>query len=207
MLKNLHNGRNVCLKASLGVLSAVKAPYALRTHDTLPPTPLKNFLRHTFQNCLNLLVILIVSIVIAGCQPEPEENGNLNGTWSSSYDSYKIDTSAKTIEYVGNYKADIVNSPDYEAGSGILIVKFTWYYETIYDENWTVISEGVTDVYNGKFGAVYWKGLTNSSVQMADAYDTAVWSRAMYDTLDEAKVNFTSDKTGNYISVWGSYTK
>jgi len=153
-----------------------------------------------------LLPFLLACFLIFGCT-EPEENGSLNGTWSSNYDSYKIDKSTKKIEYVGNYKADIVNSPNYEAGSGILIVKFTWYFETIYDENWDVVSEGATDVYNGKFGAVYWKDLTDSSIQMADAYDTATWSRAMHDTLDEAKVNFTSDKTGNYISTWGSYTK
>jgi len=155
-----------------------------------------------------LLAFLLACFLVFGCT-EPEENGSLNGTWSSNSDSYKIDTSAKKIEYVGNYKADIVNSPDYEAVSGILIVKFTWYYEIEYnwDPPYNVIHEGETDAYNGKFGAVYWKDLTDSSIQMADAYNTAAWSRAMYDTLDEAKVNFTSDKTGDYISLWGSYTK
>ncbi|MCL2214542.1 MAG: hypothetical protein FWC06_04950 [Treponema sp.] len=152
------------------------------------------------------VIVLLTGFLFLGCG-DPNTSINLNGTWSSDFDSYKIDTSAKKIEYVGNYKADIVNSPDYEVNNGILIVKFTWYWEIIYDEGWNVVSEEETTAYNEKFGAVYWKDLATNSVKMGDAYDTTTWEHAMYDTLEEAQMNFTIDKTGDYIGMWGSYTK
>jgi len=158
---------------------------------------------------LNLLFFTIALFLFFSCDTEPDNKGNLNGTWASAFDSYKIDILTDKIEYTGNYKADIVNSPDYNAEHGVLIIKFTWYYETEYswDPPYDIISEGETDAYNGKYGAVYWRNLTDASVQMADAYDTVTFTHAMFDDLSAAQSNFTLDKTGDYISVWGSYAK
>ena len=157
-----------------------------------------------------LLVVSLLStaLLFTGCKTDSDDPGALNGTWSS-YDSYVINTSANKIEYSGSYKADIVNSPKYDAVNGVLIVRFTWYYETIYDWNppYDIISEGEREDYKGKFGAVYWKDLKAGSVQLADAYDTLTWEHAMYDTIEEARANFTIDKTDDFISMWGSYTK
>ena len=152
-----------------------------------------------------VILALVASFLFLGCT-DPDDIGNLNGTWLS-YDSYIINTSTNKIEYAGNYKADIVNSPNYEATSGVLIIKFTWYYETIYDSTppYNVISEGETQAYNGKYGAVYWRNLTPGSVEMANAYSSMM--HIMFNNLSDAQTNFTLDKTGDYISMWGSYTK
>ncbi|MCL2270230.1 MAG: hypothetical protein FWC24_02690 [Treponema sp.] len=161
----------------------------------------------------SVFALLVVSFLSAtlfftGCKTDSDDPGALNGTWSS-YDSYVINTSTNKIEYVGNYKADIVNSPKYDAATGVLIIRFTWYLETIYDWNppYDSVSQTEREDYNGKFGAVYWKDLTAGSVQMADAYDTATWGHAMYDTIEEAKTNFTIDRTADYVSMWGTYSK
>jgi len=158
------------------------------------------------------IIILVLVLLFAGCSdggggqtPSSGSSVSLNGTWES-YDSYTINTSSKKIDY-NDFKADIVNSPNYGAKSGVLIIQFTWYYEIIYDENWEIVSEGETDNYNGKYGAIYWTDLTSDSVKMANAYDTTTWEHAMYDTIEEANANFTIDSTGDFISQWGTYSK
>ena len=155
-----------------------------------------------------VLVLVLLTAIMGGCKTDADDSGNLNGTWLA-YDSYIINATTSTIEHVGNYKAEIVNSPNYEAASGVLIIKFTWYYETVY--NWEppydIISEGERTDYIDQYGAVYWKNLKAGSVQMGDAYDMTTWEPAMYDTLPAAETNFTFDRYGDYISQWGAYTK
>jgi len=153
-----------------------------------------------------IALVMLTSFILTGCQEPEDDFGNLNGTWLS-YDSYIISASTNEIEHVGNYKADIVNFPDYKAKSGVLIIKFTWYFETIYDESWKVVSSGETTKYNEKYGAVYWNNLKSKSVKIANAYDTVTWAHAMFDNLTDAQTNFTIDKTDDYISMWGAYKK
>ena len=57
----INNRKIACLKNYLGVLSAIKAPYMLRMHDTLPPTPLKIFLEHA------VVLFFIVLLLLTGC--------------------------------------------------------------------------------------------------------------------------------------------
>jgi hypothetical protein len=153
---------------------------------------------------------LSTALLFTSCEPEQNDSGNLNGLWSSQYDGYEINTKTNKIYYLDNYEADIVNSPDYSASNGVLIIKFTSYFEVVYDNtDWSVISEGWTDAYNGKFGAVYWIELTSNSVKMANAYDSETWEHSMYNSLPEANAAFTpyQDKAGNFVSQWGTYTK
>jgi hypothetical protein len=61
----------------------------------------------------------------------------------------------------------------------------------------------------GKYTAVYYRNLTTSSVDMATAnlgvagnYETPTAN-----SLSAAKLQFTADKAGDYVSMYGSYTK
>ena len=158
-----------------------------------------------------LLVVACLSMVLlfTGCTTDDDDDGgSLNGIWKSLHDDYIINTANKTMEYENHWKGEIANAPDYSAGSGVIIIKITWYWEVIYDQTtWEVISEGPTTAYNGKYCAVYWKDLKSKSVKMGDAYDPSTWEHAMFNSLSDAQTNFTLDKTGEYIGTWGTYTK
>jgi len=152
-------------------------------------------------SCL-VIFILLTGFMFSACQEAEEESiGNLHGVWyfnSGGWEDYiVIDIMEKTILYYNNYEAEIVNSPDFKAANGVLVVKFTNYWET----DWTTYETTETDQYNGKFGALYWKDLKSNSVSMSDAYTG--YTHTMFDTESQAKTNFTLDKTGNYISAWG----
>jgi len=157
------------------------------------------------------LVLVLLSAFLVSCDKEPK--ANLNGTWNYTSGNYsydiKINTTAKTIEYGTNYKGNIVNSPNYEDASGVIIIEFTYYYETVYGgpPEYAVISSGETTKYNGKYGAMYWKDLTLDSVYLADAYESS--THAMRDSLAQAQADFTLSKVGNYInwSYISPYTK
>ncbi|MCL2139940.1 MAG: hypothetical protein FWH41_10490 [Treponema sp.] len=152
--------------------------------------------------------LFLVSMFIA-CSMEDEESGNLNGIWSNNANGYistiKIETSSKTIDYADNYQGKIVNSPNFTAANGVIIIEFTKYI------NWDYSSEPYTSSENfekiGKFGALYWKQLKPNSVYMADAY--IGWEHAMFDTIENATEKFTMDNVGDYInwSIVGPYKK
>jgi len=122
-----------------------------------------------------------------------------------------------TIVYEENYEGDIVNFPDYTAPNGVLIFKFTKYWETNWEmidpngdfedmNNWTSTTEE-TDKHNGKFGAVYWRDLKVGSVRMADAYSG--FTHVILPDIATAHTNFTLERTGEYVdwSITGTYTK
>jgi hypothetical protein len=153
------------------------------------------------------LLAVCAALLCVGCPVEPSA-GDLNGTWKniSSYEGVdyvtiiKIDTTAKTIIYEGNYEGNIENTPNYDAVNGVLIIKYTKY------ANW---GETPSNTHNnvGKFGALYWHKLTASTVYMADAYTG--YDPVIFGTLAEARNNFTMDKVGDYVnwSIIGAYTK
>ncbi|MDR0502839.1 MAG: hypothetical protein LBH16_05900 [Treponema sp.] len=164
------------------------------------------FVKRAAYGAVFTLVLLIGAMLISCADPDPAENANLNGTWSDAYSSITINTSANTIVYENNYAGIIKNSPNYESVNGVLIVEFTSYMDADYsnypDVTYTPNTENI-----GKFGALYWTGLTAASVSMADAYDGYI--HAIFDTLAEAQTNFTMDNAGNYIdwSITSPYTK
>jgi len=166
----------------------------------------------------SIFAILFI-LLLTGCSPTGGTSStvtatvtaNLNGEWKDSYGTIvTINTSAKTIKYMvdashTSYEGQIVNSPDFTAANGVLIIKFTKYYTIEYDWNppYDMTKYEETPANNGKFGALYWKDLMSNSVYLADAYDSS-YNHVMYSTLNEAQTNFTMDKVGNYID-W-SYT-
>jgi len=155
-------------------------------------------------------VVLLMILPLAGCSQggssAADVTGNLNGTWKDSYSTVTINSSAKTIKYLNNYEGTIENSPDYTASNGVLIIKFTKYWEGDYDSYPDITYNETTDN-NEKYGALYWKNLTADSVYMADAYNGL--THAMFAALAEAQANFTMDKAGNYIdwSILAPYKK
>jgi len=179
-----------------------------------------NFFKNLTRRSVELFVrrsasiaVLLMILLFAGCTEEQEDTtiGHLNGVWINNSAGYittiKIDTSAKTVEYVNSYKGDIVNAPDYTAVNGVLIIKFTKYWDMDYSSYPDITyTENTTNI--DKYGALYWKGLTDNSVYMADAYD-ASYNHVMFDDFSEAQTNFTIDKVGDYIdwSIVSPYTK
>ncbi|MCL2068131.1 MAG: hypothetical protein FWG99_11800 [Treponema sp.] len=156
-----------------------------------------------------VFVVLFAALLFMGCPMEDGETGSLNSVWSNNANGFittiKIDASAKTIDYVGSYEGKIVNSPNFNAANGVLIIEFTKYID------WDYTSEPYTSSENpekeGKYGALYWKELKSKSVYMADAYTG--WDHAMFDTIENAEVEFTLDKVNNFVdwSIVGLYTK
>ena len=162
---------------------------------------------------LVVLFCLSTGLLFTGCntEPDPENDaaGDLNGTWKNvaSFGGtdyitiIKIDTSAKTVVYQDSYEGQIANSPNFAAADGVLIIKYTKYAD--WGETPSTSHANV-----GKFGAMYWTGLTSSKVKLADAYSG---THVMYDTLATAQSAFTpvADKVGNFVdwSITSPYTK
>jgi len=170
---------------------------------------------------LTVLFCMSAVLVFTGCSTDPEESGDLHGTWIFSTPGYssfiKIDSSARTIVYEENYEGNIVNFPDYAAPNGVLIIEFTKYWETNWDmidlegdfedmNNWTSTTEE-TDKYNGEFGAIYWRDLKEGSVRMADAYSGL--THVIISDITAAHTNFSPERTGEYVdwSITSTYTK
>jgi len=152
------------------------------------------------------LVLFTGAVFISCAEPDSGESVSLNGTWSDIFSSITINASANTITYENNYTGTIKNSPNYESVNGVLIIEFTSYMDADYS-NYPEVTYTPNTENTGKFGALYWTGLTASSVSMADAYEG--YSHAMFDTLAEAKTKFTIDNAGNYIdwSITSPYSR
>jgi hypothetical protein len=155
-----------------------------------------------------VLCLAAGALGLTGCPTEPDDTDNLIGTWTNVWhpdeeDEYitTVIITDKTVVYQGSYEGTIANEPDFEAASGVFIIKFTK-YATDYDGNPVTTHANV-----GKYGALYWRDLTSSSVFMADAYTS--YTHTLVDTLPNATAAFTEDKVGDYIdwSMVGAYTK
>jgi hypothetical protein len=149
------------------------------------------------------------TLLFSGCTQPAQESGNLAGTWTNVSGGYTttITITSDTVTYAESYEAAIVNKPDFEAANGVLIIKFTQYADYRSD-----LSTSHANV--GKYGALYWKELTASSVSIADAYKKVnaadeYPSHTMFDTLAEAQGAFTIGKVAEYIdwSITSPYAK
>jgi hypothetical protein len=147
------------------------------------------------------------ALSLAGCGEEGK-TGNLVGTWKNIYKPGEpeefittISITDSAVDYEGTYKATIENDPDFEAKSGVLIIKFTEY---------TFDPDNV-----GKYSGLYWKDLKPSSVAFADAYgpekdpDTGFKLHNIVATLEEARTKYTKDTVGNFVdwSITSPYDK
>ena len=151
------------------------------------------------------LVLVLLAGFLGGCKVDPEIDieGELSplleNKWvgASGYgDNYTITQkgSTGTLKYVdgyGDYEGNIAVVVNSSPNSGIIIVKYT---------------KGAPDS-NSKYTGVYYRNLTTTTVQLANAYNTSDWTPAVTATLEEAKANFTSSNVGNYVGMWGDYVK
>jgi hypothetical protein len=157
------------------------------------------------------LACLSVALLFSACQTEDDMAGYLDGVWINGYQGYitkiTINTSMKTIEYEGSYEGTIENNVDFSSVNGVLIIKFTKYWEWIENDGEWISAENPNSDCIGHYGALYWKGLTANSVYMADAYEGS--NHIMFNDPQDAQTNFTMDKAQDYIdwSVVGPYTK
>jgi hypothetical protein len=154
------------------------------------------------------LLLFTLGTLLLGCPGEPDP-ASLVATWENVYHdpngtypdfTTTINITSGTVIYTGSYEAEIANEPDFEASYGVLILKFTKY------ANWGE-TPSTTHANVGKYGAMYWKDLTDSSVSLADAYTSG--AHTMTDTLTAAKAAFTNDKAGDYIdwALTSSYNR
>jgi len=154
---------------------------------------------------LTFVMLLSSGLMFVSCSNDDNSSGNLDGTWDAGYGTVIINTSDKTVVYTGNYEGIIVNSPNYTASSGVLIVQFTKY------ANWGDPAPSTSHANAGKYGALYWSGLKTGSVKLADAYNQTTYTHVMFNTLVEADAAFTpaADKVGTYVnwSIIAPYQK
>jgi hypothetical protein len=157
---------------------------------------------------LFVMFCLSATFLLTGCGNGTTNSNNvdvsINGTWNDAYNSnVTINIAAKTIVYKDNYEGTIENSPDFKAANGVLIIKFTKYWDADYT-HYPNVTYTETTANNGKFGAMYWTGLTDKSVSLADAYlETApyTYEHTMFNTFADAQTAFTpaADKVSIYV--------
>jgi hypothetical protein len=145
------------------------------------------------------LAFCFVVTLLSGCAGGGAGDGGVifgDWSWSNSSFSYTVTiTGNRVISTCGPYyEASIESITDSTAPYGVLIIKFIKYAD------WDNPPATDSHANVGKYGALYWKDLTASSVYLADAYTG--FTHALFDNLATAKANFTIDKTGDYID-WG----
>jgi hypothetical protein len=162
-----------------------------------------------------VMLCLSAALLFAGCSGAGAgagAKGNLNGTWDDGfgYGLVLINTSAKTVIMKDDYEGTIVNSPDFTAANGVLIIKFTQYITKVYDSSPPYDFTSTPTPENiGKFAALYWTELTVNSVKLADGYEG--FDHVMFATQELAEAAFlpAADTVGTY-APWGItavYTK
>jgi hypothetical protein len=152
-----------------------------------------------------VFALVMGSLLLSGCNSD-DPKGWLPATWTNVSGEYTtiIKITPTTISYsdsYNDYEGIIANTPDFEAADGILIIRFTKYMD--WSSGSAVLSDSHANV--GKYGALYWKELTLTSVSMSDAYkkinEADLYpSHTMFDNLDAAKATFTRDNESMYIN-------
>jgi hypothetical protein len=140
-----------------------------------------------------VFALVMGALLLSGCD-SGDPKAWLPDTWTNVSGGFTtiITITPTTVSYSDSYEGIIANAPDFEASDGILIIKFTKHAE------WNGESMVFSDTNIGKYGALYWKELTPTSVSLADAYTG--FDPALFDDLSTAKANFTHDNEGMYIN-------
>lgn len=148
---------------------------------------------------LSLVVAFVAAFVTSCKEPEPAlVSYHIQGNWGSSWgEIYNItETTFDTGDTAWSYAGDNLEIEPLTYNSGYLYFKYTKALcETHSDKsdpdmnNWVYkYDEDAADV--GKWYAVYYKDLTETSVQISGAYGPVKST----ETLEEAKKEFTVEK-------------
>jgi hypothetical protein len=157
----------------------------------------------SFNKFRTVFVFLVISFALAACSQEPDDSGVLTGTWKFDGAVTYIITPT-TIEYIDNYKADIISHSNFEDASGSLVIQFTDYTKYNYVNFPEVTSEPDTAMI-GKYSGVYWKDLKAASVFLADPWQ-GTWPDNLHVTANnetEAREKFAPEKYADY-GLWAS---
>ena len=147
----------------------------------------------------------VAVLVLSGCvQNTNSVADSLEGTWVDSYNSYYKIT-ATTFENYGDdyesYAGDTLTIVAADETSGTIFFKYT----RAADENWNYTTDASKAPDIGKWYAVSYKDLTDSSVKLSGANGTKTSSKTSCDTLDEAKEEFTI--ANGYFANYSECTK
>ena len=146
----------------------------------------------------------VAILALAGCkQPEEETPYAIEGTWVDSTGAkFEITHSELKNTYVNNgvtcdsYAGNELTVEQTSDTSGTIFIKYT----RAMNPDWTY-SESAPDV--GKWYAVSYKSLTDTSVEFAGAWKPN--GETSCETLEDAKAEFTSDN--GYYGEYTTYTR
>ena len=167
---------------------------------------------------LFIVSFLFTALLFTGCKQEPDENSKIEldnkliETWTSSYsDGYTITSTRLTYYSYGDtisYAGTIRYATAFSSTAGVIIFEYDndhkpTYYASYDPETYAPIGDPLP--LKGNFIGVYYKELKPGvSVQMGTAYAEG---GAEEPTLNAAKKAFTVHKEGNYMSLYGTYSK
>ncbi len=168
---------------------------------------MKNF-KKTLLNGVKLFALLGLVLVVAGCEPIVETvteydvivlkpvPASLQGTWTGGTAQYPEKYTITSSEFSSGddgYKGAI-EAVRTASNNGIIYIKYT---KAIMPD-WS-FSESAPDV--GKYYAIHYKNLTDTSVELSAAYKEG--GKSSTNTLEEAVLEFTVDNGyfGWYSSV------
>ncbi|MDR0877935.1 MAG: hypothetical protein LBN21_07765 [Treponema sp.] len=157
-----------------------------------------------------VLALVMGALSLAGCKNDPDDTGNLIGTWTSTGgDGYTI--TGTTVTYTSgmdplmSFAGTIKNSPNFAAPYGVIIIEYTTpvHYYASYDPNPPYAGISPYEPTN-HFQGIYWKDLTATSVGLANAYKSPEPEEA---TLPAAQSAFTLDNEPTYVYSYASLSK
>ena len=155
-----------------------------------------------------LLIVVSLSFSLASCKTDDNNDDSLTsgialiGKWKDSYDStYEISQNEFSNygygfdSYAGNNLVISITSNDFS--SGYIYIQFT----RAADENWNYTTDKTKAPDVGKWYAISFKELTNSSIKLSGAYG----EKTSTETLEEAITEFTIEN--GYFANYSDCTK
>ncbi len=148
----------------------------------------------------------VAVLVFSGCvQNTNSVADSLEGTWVDSYNSYYKITATTFENYGDNYESyagDTLTIVAADETSGTIFFKYTRALCATHSDFANSVYTYDTDASDvGKWYAVSYKDLTDSSVKLSGAFGT----KTSCDTLDEAKEEFTI--ANGYFAIYSECTK
>ena len=159
-----------------------------------------------------LLIVVSLSFSLASCKTADDDNplpqgveelssdSPLIGKWKDSYDSIYEISQTEFSNYGENYNS--------YAGKNLVISKSTDNSGYIYiqytraaDKNWNYTTDKTKAPDVGKWYAISFKDLTNSSIKLSGAYG----EKTSTETLEEAMAEFTIEN--GYFALYSDCTK
>lgn len=166
--------------------------------------------RFYFGRATLILSAILFVFAFAGCKVDDDDNtlpegieelsssDKLIGEWKETYGTYKITqtTFSSSGSYGDSYAGDNLVVGRLTSDSGYIYIKYTRAMNADYS-----YSETAPDV--GKWYAIAYKNLTDSSIQLSGAYKSG--GKTSTDTLEEAISEFII--ANGYFSEYSNCTK